>query len=333
MKPTSSLKLSTVLLKQLNLSRNWFYIALTITLLIGWLAPGVGCQLSRTGITPWLVAFAFFLNGFTLSTESLRENAHRWYIALPAILITFVISPALVLLARMLLPGGHSALADGFQLVAAAPTMLVSAVIITRMATGNTTVALYLTVVNNLLAILIVPPLLFVTLQLGGVNLRDVSMNLLLTVLLPTIVGQLANRRWQHVALAHARLIGIVSQFSILVFLLLGAVQVPHTRVAPTLLLLIVFACLAHHLFLLLLGDMAGRLLRCDSPTRHALAFCSAQKSIAIITLLVQSLFVPLGPAFGIAALPGIIYYVTELIFDSLLAQWWARKSLVSSEQ
>ncbi len=318
---------SIALAHKLNLGRNWFYLALAVTFLGGWLAPGPGRLLSQAGVTPWLVAFAFFLNGFTLSTESLRENARLWHVALPALVITFGVSPALVLLARLLLPGGHSALADGFQLVAAVPTMLVSAVIITRMATGNTTVALYLTVVTNLLAILIVPPLLLVTLRLGAVNMWGTSANLLLTVLLPTIAGQLANRRWPHAALAHARPIGIVSQFIILVFILLGTAQLPHTHLAPTLLLLIVLACLAHHLLLLVLGDTAGRLLHFDLPTRHALAFCAAQKSIAIITLLVQSLFVPLGPAFGLAALPGIIYYVTELSFDSMLAGWWARRA------
>ena len=326
MNPSTSSKSAIAVANKLHLARNWFYLALAITFLAGWQAPGLGRWLSQVGVTPWLVACAFFLNGFTLSTESLRENARLWHVAVPALIITFGISPALVLLARLLLPGGHPALADGFQLVAAVPTMLVSAVIITRMAGGNTTVALYLTVVSNLLAILIVPPLLFVTLKLGGVNMWGTSANLLLTVLLPTIAGQLANRRWPHVALARARPIGIVSQCIILVFILLGTAQVPHARLAPALLLLIVLACLAHHLLLLVLGDTAGRLMRFDQPTRHALAFCAAQKSIAIITLLVQSLFVPLGPAFGLAALPGIIYYVTELSFDSVIAQRWGQK-------
>lgn len=314
------------------LARHWFFLALAATFLAGWLAPGAGRLLGQAGVTPWLVACAFFLNGFTLSTESLRENMRRWHVALPALIITFGISPALVLLARMWLLGGHSALADGFQLVAAVPTMLISAVVITRMATGNTTVALYLTVVTNLLAILIVPPLLLLTLHHGGLHLWGTSTDLLLTVLCPTIVGQLANRRWPRAALSYARPLGVVSQCIILAFILLGTAQLPHARPAPALLLLIVLACLAHHLLLLALGNAAGRLLRYDPPTRHALAFCAAQKSIAIITLLVQSLFAPLGPAEGLAALPGIIYYVTELSFDSLLAQWWARRSVVSSK-
>lgn len=314
------------LLKNLDPARSWFYLALVIVLVAAWLAPGLGQRVTRFGITPYLVAFAFFLNGFTLSTASLRENVRLWYVAVPAVVIAFFISPALVLLLRQAMPGGNTPVWDGLQLVSVVPTMLVSAVIITCMAGGNGTVALYLTVTTNVLAIILIPPLMLVTLHLSGVNLWGTSTNLLLTVLLPTAVGQLANRRWQHIALAYARPIGVVSQCIILLFIIIGAAQLPHSRLAMALLPVIALVCLAHHLLLLALGLASGKLLRLDLPTRHALAFCASQKSIAIITLLLQSVFVPLGPAYGIAALPGISYYVEELIVDSLLAQWWKRR-------
>ena len=274
-----SAELAPGLLQQLDLARNWFYLALVLLLLAALLAPGLGRGISGLGITSYLVAFAFLLNGFTLSTESLRENLHHWYVAVPAVLIAFGLSPVLALVMRQVIPGGQAPVWVGFQMVAAVPTMLVSAVIITRMAGGNGTVALYLTVTTNLLAIIVIPPLLLFTLRLSGVNLWGTSGNLLLTVLLPTVVGQLANRRWPRLALAHARPIGIVSQCVILLFIVIGAAQLPHTHQAVRLPLpIVILASLVHHLLLLLSGQATGKLLRLDLPTRYALGFCASQK-------------------------------------------------------
>lgn len=305
----------------------WFYLALVVVFALGWYVPGIGTALSQAGITPYLVAFAFFLNGFTLSTESMAESARHWYIALPAVVLIFIVSPALALLMRAVIPGGHAAVGVGFQLAAGVPTMLVSAVIITRMAGGNGAAALYLTVLANMLAIVVVPPLMQLTLHLQGKHLAGTALSLAITVLLPTVLGQLARYRWSAWASAHARQIGVVSQLVILLFIITGLAELPRERLSPLLLLGLTALCLTHHVLLLLAGHTTGALMRVDVPTRRALAFCASQKSIAFMTLLWRQI-----PVMGIAVLPGIIYYVTELAFDSLLAQWWGRGRVDGAE-
>ena len=163
----------------------------------------------------------FFLNGFTLSTEALRRT--------PAIGMSRYphssspsSSPALVLLARQVLPG--RSLGAGDRLAIGRRGAHHAGVRRDHHAHGRRQhhggalsdrgeqPARYV----------ILPPLLLITLNLSGVNMWGTSVNLLLTVLCSTVVGQLANRRWPQVALAFARPIGVVSKCIILCFILLG---------------------------------------------------------------------------------------------------------------
>ncbi|MHB9024762.1 MAG: bile acid:sodium symporter [Armatimonadota bacterium] len=310
------------------LARSWFYLALLLCFVLGRYVPQVGVWLKEIGSTPYLVAFAFFLNGLTLSTESLLVGWRQGGVLLASLLLIFVISPGLVLLTVQFLPGGQSPLADGFVLLAAVPTTLVSAVVLTRVAGGNAAVALQITVLANLLAIGVVPQLMRFTLGASGVALDawGITANLALTVLLPTVAGQLVRLRWKHAIDRQERLLGVLAQISVLAFLLIGFSALPQSGVSPRIWAIVIGGGLALHLVLLLAGAASSNLLRATPEIRRALILSTAQKSLVITVFLWQRLLMPLGPAYAIAILPGITYYVIELTLDSILAQWWGQR-------
>ena len=312
-----------------HLARFWFYPTLLGAFLLGCFVPSLGQAMNRLDVLPYLVGAAFFLNGFTLSTRSLLGSFRQWRILLAAVLLIFLIAPGLMFLLCHYLPGGQSPLGQGFQLVALVPTMLVSAVVLTRTARGNGALALFLTVMANLLAILLVPPLIALTLGSSGstLHIADTSLTLVGTVLLPTLLGQYARVHLQTWAVRHERPIGILSQSTILLFILIGLGALPHGQIAGRSWLPVIGGVLAFRVLLLGLGWLAGLLLRLDGAARKALTFCSSQKSMVFTVLLWERLYAHRGALYGLVLLPGILFYIVELVTDSILAQWWAMKS------
>jgi len=309
------------------LDRHWFYLALAASFAVGWLAPPLGKAMDTIGMMPWLVAFAFFLNGLTLSTESLVGGLRQWPLFLLAMINTFLLPLLVVVLAFHLLPGQDTALGIGFLMLAVLPTTLVSAVVLTRIAGGNGAVALYITVLANLLAVLLVPLLMRVVLAGGGdrqIALWGTVLKLVYTVLLPTLGGQilrLVAHRW---ADRHRRMLGIVSQVAILLFVVNGMASLPHGQLSPAVWGGVLLAGVLLHGLLLLTAEGGGRLLKADQPTRRAFSLSTSEKSLAVAVALSKQLFPHLG---GMVLFPAIVYYVAQLIIDNLLAYRWGRNS------
>lgn len=311
------------------LGQVWFYLALAGFSVFGWLRPEAGVWLKSIHATDYLVALVFFLNGFTLSTTDLLGNLRQWRFLVAAMLLVFGCAPALVFAVRVLLPVSTPLLplAAGFQLLAVVPPTLVSAIVLTRVAGGNSPIALYITVLANVLAVFLVPLVMRLTLGIAGVQLDApaMSIQLGLLVLLPTLAGQLARRRWRAWAVTHARTLGIISQFTILLFILTGFAALRRQEITPHIWLVVLVGGIALHLILLGVAQVTGRVIGADQGTRRALVLTTAQKSLVLSVFLWERLLAPLGPLYALAILPAIVFYLFELLFDSVLAQWWGR--------
>lgn len=319
---------------RLWLIRWWFYPALLATFLLGWYCPALGQMVKTAKVTPWLVTTAFLINGISLTTGALLGNLRRWRLMLVALLLIFVIAPTLVYLVRLVAPGGQQPLAVGFQLLAAMPPTLVSAVALTRVAMGNGAIALYITLFANALSIVLLPVVLWLTLgrQDIAMNMAQTSTSLAITVLLPTIAGQLARLRCHTWIDHHAKVLAAISQVIILAFFFVAIPDLPRDGVTQGMLWLVLLLAGLMHFVLLFVGGFAGRVLQEDGYTRRALTLCAAQKTIVLSVYLWERLLAPLEPAYGIAVLPAVVFYVVALIADSILAQWWAHRHLHAPE-
>ena len=261
------------------MERYWYYLGIMVMFGIGWVWPSTGLWMRAIGITPYLVAFAFFMNGFALSSESLLDSMKQWRVLCCALIISFAISPALVLAIRCLVPGCNTLLGEGFQIVSLVPTLFVSTVVLTRIAKGNAAVALYLTVTSNLLAIIIAPLLIRATLGASGsqLNLSATSISMIFTVLFPTILGQVARKRWEVWAERRAGFVTIISQCTILIFIVIGVSSLPRSVISTSMAITAIIGGLVLHAVLISIGRLGGIVIRAGEPERRALTFCSAQ--------------------------------------------------------
>jgi len=321
--PTSSIPPGTSLLRVLD--RHWFYFALGMALALGWLVPAWGHWMDDIGMMPYLVAFAFFLNGLALSMESLLGNLRHWRLLLLSLLNIFIVPLLVTALALRLLPGVDSTLQIGFLMLAVMPTTLVSAVVLTRIAGGNGALALYITVLANVLAVMLVPVLMRASLPAIAdqqIALWGTVWKLVYTVLLPTVGGQALRVGLHAWADRHRRALGVVSQVSLLLFVINGMAALPHHALSPALWGGVLLAGTLLHLLLLGVAEGAGRLFRLDLPTRRAFSLSTSEKSLAVAVALSKQLFPALG---GMVLFPAIVYYVAQLIIDNLLAYRWGR--------
>jgi len=308
-----------------GLERCWFYLALAAAFGAGWFAPALGKGMDAIGMTPYLVALAFFLNGLTLPTDSLVGGLRQWPLLAVGMLNTFVLPLAVVALAFQLLPGEDTPLGIGFLMLAVVPTTLVSAVVLTRLAGGNGAVALYLTVLANLLAIVLVPLLMRAALPGGEgaqIPLLITVFKLIYTVLLPTVGGQLlriVTFRWVD---SRRRRLNFISQITILLFVVNGMAALPHHTLSPVLWGGVMVGAVLLHMLLMLTAEGSARLLRADAPTRRAFTLSTSEKSLAVAVVLRTQLFPGLG---GLVLLPAIMYYVAQLIIDNILAHRWGK--------
>jgi len=153
---------------------------------------------------------------------------------------------------------------------------------------------------------------------------------------LPIIAAQVM-RQWAPLgawATRHKSLLSTLSQVGILVMVFIGAVYCGQRLVtleadspitAPAILLMLV-AVTAVHLALVVIGFNTSRALSFERADAIAVAFSGSQKTLMVGVYLSMAV----GP---LAILPMVAYHATQLIIDTLIADWWRQSGEVIAPQ
>jgi BASS family bile acid:Na+ symporter len=286
---------------------------------LGLLVPQVG-ELLEGGISPLLAGLMLVI--------SLTFDAHAVKLvfakpsrqALALLLVYGPMSLAGLLTGRLFF--GSGPLAAGQTLVGTLPTD-VSAPLLVLLAKGNVALAAVLNAVNTALAPFIVP---FLFLLLTGIELQvpvgSVVLELVLTVLVPTIVGVFLRTRF---IAQVARYDGVYPALgSILYLLLLFAVVGPN---AETILgygwyaLVIAAAALCLNLTGYLVGSTA-RLFTNDREELIAYLFTVSKKEFSIAAAFVVASGLP-----SEMAVPAAFFAVIQMITSPIAAKLLARSA------
>ncbi len=216
----------------------------------------------------------------------------------------------------------------GFLFCGVLPTTVQSATTYTSLARGNAAISVVASAINNLAAIALTP-LLFALLagHGGGVGLSGGLLVKIATILLlPFALGQALQRWTRPWVLARATLVRNIDQSAIAIAVYVafsaavvaGLWQSMAGSDVPFLALL-----LALNLLLAFGGAwVTGGMLRADHPTRIAILFCGAQKSVAVGAPLAALLFPP--SVAGMILLPVLFYHLLQLMLSAWLATHFA---------
>jgi sodium/bile acid cotransporter 7 len=276
------------------------------------------------GVSNAAVFLLFLLNGLRLPRAEVLRGIGNVRFLLPLVLWCFgAMALAGWALSALVAPWLPPLVALGFLYLGTLPSTVQSATAYCSLAEGNVAHSVVAAALLNILGVVITAPLFSAlggsegaALDLGG--LQKVA----LILLLPFVIGQVAQNRFGHLVREHRTLATWMDRTSIAIAVYVafsGAVEEGlWTLVGPgewAVILLAVCVLLAFAFGGAWLVGGVGRLERGD---RIALMYSGGQKSIAMGAPLASVLF---GPATaGLVLLPVLVYHLLQLVLSAPLA-------------
>ena len=320
----------------MNVKRvDWFLLGMVAATLLAWLLPGPGAK--GGALHPELanklgVALIFFLHGLLLSFATLRAGTLLWRVHLVVQLSTFLLCPligfvVLALLGDALEPN----LALGIFYLCALPSTVSSSVAMTAVARGNVGAAVFNATLSSLLGVFLTP--LWIGLRMGAsgasLPLGRVILDLMLWLLLPLALGQLARPLLGAFAARHKRRIHIIDRATILLLVYTSFCDSVVSGVwlgsgATTLLAAGAFAVVLLAVLLVVVNALARRIgFRVED--RIATVFCGSKKTLASGVPMARLMFAG-HPGLSLILLPLMIYHPLQLVVCGWLAGRFAAR-------
>jgi sodium/bile acid cotransporter 7 len=293
----------------------WFLIALGFVVLVGTIQSD---QLAWLGQQAWLRSSIVFvvmvLMALPVPLSWVRRALSEPWPAILASLINMGLFPVLAYLFACVI---EPYLGGGLIVAAAIPCTLASAAVWTSRAGGDDTVAVLVTLITNVTCVIVTP--LWLVFLLGkrvSMDLADLIQGLLILVLLPMTLAQLARI---HVPIAQwatkkKKSIAYSCQFGILTMVLFGAIQMGQrmrTTGGDSSLTLwqvasVVILASTLHLLVLATGWWLAERTGVERPQKIAVAM-------------------KLAIDCGFSILPMIVYHISQLVLDTILADRWRK--------
>ncbi len=314
---------------------DWFLAGMALAVALAWLFPGPGAQggaLNPELLTKAGVALIFFLHGLALSFAALKAGTLKWRLHLVVQGCTFLFFPLLGLLlisgfGRFLSPD----LRLGFFYLCVLPSTVSSSVALTAAAGGNVAAAVFNATLSSVLGIFLTPLWIGWMLQSAGnpLPLGPVILDLVIWLLLPLVVGQLARPWLGDWVGTHKKLINRVDRGTILLLVYTSFCDSVEKGVwsgqgISTLLLTVAGSLLIFYIVLTTAGFVCD-MLKFTWPDRIAAVFCGSKKTLASGVPMAQLIF-GAHPGMGFILLPIMIYHPLQLIICASLANRWARR-------
>lgn len=315
------------------MGQQWFLIALAVVVLVGTLGSRPLAFLANQSTLQSVIVFIVMaLMALPIPLAWVKNALRRPWPAILASLINMGLFPLLALVVSRLL---DPYLAGGLIVAATIPCTLASAAVWTGRAGGDDTIAVLVTLITNIACVVVTP--VWLVLLLGKTVQLDLTyliQSLLLLVLLPIVLAQLARRNpWVAAwSTTNKKAIATVCQTGILTMVFLGSVQMGQritgaehraSNSVAQVALVIALASLLH-LVVLAIGWWLAARTRVARPQQIAVAIAGSQK-----TLMVG---LKLSIDCGVSILPMVIYHISQLVLDTVIADRWRRAGALDHE-
>ncbi|WP_067474467.1 bile acid:sodium symporter family protein [Actinomadura hibisca] len=279
------------------------------------------------GVVTVAITLVFFLYGAKLPTARALAGLRRWRPQVAIVVLTFGLFPLLALVCAPLVPAVLDArLYAGVVFLCALPSTVQSSVTLTGIARGDEATAICAASLSNVLGVVLTPLLTALLLATGGGaagSPLDSLGGIVLRLLLPFLLGQLAQRWIGDRVRAHGKRLGLFDRGVILLVVYAafsqGIVAGVWHRLEPSrlaVLLLVVAALLAAALGA---ARVLARRLGLSREDRVAVLFCGSQKSLASGLPMASVLFA--GGDVGLIVLPLMLYHQLQLLVCAWIAQ------------
>lgn len=312
-----------------------FVLILLATILAASLVPVRGVAVGAAqNIATAAIVLLFFLNGVRLPRHEVFAAARNLRLIGAALGFCFIVMPAIGwLLYRSTEPVLPHLIALGFLFCGILPSTVQSATGATGMAKSDVAASVVLAALLNLVGVAL-SPILFALLDGRAAAMNsDAELRIVLILLLPFILGQIARRWLRDAVTARPVLVRTLdrSAIAIAVYVAFSGAVVGGLwdRLSARDIVIIsggitIFLALAYG------GAWAlGRRVGLALPQRASLMFAGAQKSIAVGAPLASTLFTPVTAGMVLVVILG--YHMAQLMVAAWLAPHIAARVDASS--
>ena len=284
-------------------------------------------------LTTVAIAILFFLHGAKLSREAVVEGMLHWKMHVLVFTFTFVIFPAIGLVAKPILePLLGQQLYWGFLFLCFLPSTVQSSIAFTSIARGNVAGAVCSASFSNIIGMLITPILVSYFIlgqQQHGFDPMQSIVQVMLLLLLPFVLGQLLRPYIIQYLLKRPSVVRAFDQGSILM-VVYGAfssavVAGLWQQVSGLTLFYLTLACSSLLTVVMLLAWYMPQWLRFNRADQITIFFCSSKKTLASGVPMAQILFI--GQPLGIIVLPIMIFHQIQLMVCAVIANYCAKTS------
>ncbi|KAD2804699.1 hypothetical protein R6Q59_029846 [Mikania micrantha] len=315
---------------------NFLPLALIGGVALGLANPSLGCFAHRYHVSKFSAFGIFFISGLTLRSEEIGAAAEAWPVGLYGLASILLFTPffSRIILLLHLQP---QEFVTGLALFCCMPTTLSSGVALTRLAGGNSALALAMTVISSLLGILIVP-FSISKLIAGGVGASvpadQLFKSLVVTLLIPLIFGKVTQKLLMVMWTAYSGVADfadsnrkLLSNLNALLLSLVPWIQVSRSRplllaVEPAVFLVAVVMGALLHLILLTFNALSIQILCSVSggsksvfakkENACALLLVASQKTLPVLIAVVEQLGGIFGES-GLLVLPCVAAHLNQV--------------------
>lgn len=306
--------------------RYWFFGGIVLAVLGGFVFRDLHGWLRAYEILTIGIFIAFFFTGLTLDTSHLSTQLLKLKAPLAAVISSLIFIPLLSwLLARFVFPLEYVL---GVCIIATAPVTMFSGTVMTAQGRGNIPLSLLICVLGNFVGVFTVPVSLKLLVEAGGdVSLPVLKMllSLVITVLVPIALGMLAQPLLTAFRSRYGHAFSVFQQCIVLLIILsavAGSGKNIHAAGAslPLLLAFIFFL----HALILVMNFGISKIIGLDRPSTTAFTIHTSQKTLAVSYLVWSGYF---ASQYPLALIPGIVYHLTQMIMDTLVAERFRKLS------
>lgn len=283
-------------------------------------------------LTTVAIAILFFLHGAKLSREAVIQGMMNWKLHAFVFAFTFVLFPAIGLLAKpVLVPLLGQELYWGFLFMCFLPSTVQSSIAFTSVAQGNVAGAVCSASFSNLIGMFITPVMVafFILGQsTHGFDPTSSILQITLLLLVPFILGQLLRPYVFPYMQKVPSLVKAFDQGSILM-VVYGAfssavVAGLWQQLSLATLLTLIVVCSILLTVIMLLAIFLPRWLGFNRADQKTIFFCGSKKTLASGVPMAQILFI--GHPLGMIVLPIMIFHQIQLMVCGIIANYWAQK-------
>ncbi len=305
--------------------KNILLAGIFLAFILAMYTPALGIFLDRLQLTGLLVGLIFVGQGIELDINELKHLGGFIKIIIWAVFVAFIVYPivAWVVASAFSMPKD---IMVGFLIICAAPCTLAAGPAIAAMARGEALTAIVLILVLNFVGLVAFPENL--KLWLGSVthiNDIDLMLKLVFYLFIPVIVGLTLRRKVPKLvkkcrpALYYLPVVCL----SIIIYASCSKESRLLWNLKFSDVLLILLPSLCVHLFMFAMIFLVGKyIFKFSGPVNRSITIICSEKPLTLSVAIWSMAFATMHP---LAVFPIVIFYITEIVTDSLWAVASAR--------